>query len=121
MKADGCPEVRRAYATERNCCRLRVNTNGVDTIVAREHAAHRLMVVRLISSRDGADAEPRMWITPPRRSAQAVDELTEAITPYEPVRRIPASLIKRWVTRPSNWPNSQPHRYTGMGGQAEIG
>ncbi|WP_331736964.1 hypothetical protein [Streptomyces sp. NBC_00211] len=62
---------------------------------------HQHLYAQLIPNQDGADAEPRIWITPPRHTVQTVDELAEAIAealaPYQPVR-MPASLIKTWLT-----------------------
>lgn len=64
---------------------------------------HQHLYAQLILNQDGADAEPRIWITPPRHTVQTVDELAEAIAealgPHQPVP-MPASLIKTWLTRP---------------------
>jgi len=42
-------------------------------------------------------AQPRIWITPPRYVVTTVDELAEAIAPYEVVP-LPAEMIKVWLT-----------------------
>jgi hypothetical protein len=69
----------------------------------QDPGGHQHLYAQLIPNQDGPDAEPRIWITPPRHTVQSVDELAEAIAeaiaPYEPVR-MPAVLIKRWLTRP---------------------
>jgi hypothetical protein len=48
------------------------------------------LYAQLILNQDGANTEPRIWITPPRQTVQTVDELAEAIAealaPYQPVR-----------------------------------
>ncbi|AVV45360.1 hypothetical protein QFZ56_006236 [Streptomyces achromogenes] len=48
------------------------------------------LYAQLIPNQGGPDAEPRIWITPPRHTVQTVDELADvisaAIAPYEPVR-----------------------------------
>ncbi|NJP53557.1 hypothetical protein HCJ93_26700 [Streptomyces sp. SBST2-5] len=65
------------------------------------------LYAQLIPNQDGPDAEPRIWITPPRHVVQNVDELADAIAaaiaPYEPVAP-PAVVVKRWLTvRPMSW------------------
>ncbi|MEU6350154.1 hypothetical protein ABZ896_12585 [Streptomyces sp. NPDC047072] len=64
---------------------------------------HQHLYAQLIPNQDGPDAQPRIWITPPRHTVQSVDELAEAIAealvPYQPVR-MPGVLIKTWLTRP---------------------
>ncbi|MDQ0834515.1 hypothetical protein QFZ66_001778 [Streptomyces sp. B4I13] len=63
----------------------------------------RHLYAQLIPNQDGPDAEPQIWITPPRHAVRTVDELADvvaaAIAPYEPVQR-PGVLIKTWLTRP---------------------
>ncbi|GAA1334715.1 hypothetical protein GCM10009647_076540 [Streptomyces sanglieri] len=58
---------------------------------------------RIIHNSDDRDAEPRIWITPPRYVARTIDELAqavaEAIAPYEPIP-MPASIIKMYMTKP---------------------
>lgn len=65
------------------------------------------LYAQLIPNQDGADADPRIWITPPQRLVRDVDELAaviaEAIAPYEPVAP-PAVVVKRWLTtQPVSW------------------
>ncbi|KQV11993.1 hypothetical protein ASE03_28605 [Kitasatospora sp. Root187] len=60
------------------------------------------LYAQIIHNSDDRDAEPRIWITPPRHVLRTVDELAEAIAvaiaPYEAVPP-PASVIKMWLTR----------------------
>jgi hypothetical protein len=64
---------------------------------------HRHLYAQLNLNIDGPDAQPRIWIAPPRYVVQSIDELADAIAkaiaPYGPVPP-PASEIKRWLTRP---------------------
>ncbi|WP_327378845.1 hypothetical protein OG393_33570 (plasmid) [Streptomyces sp. NBC_01216] len=68
----------------------------------QDPGGHQHLYAQLIPNQDGPDAEPRIWITPPRHTVQTLDELAEviaeSIAPYEPVR-MPGVLIKRWLTR----------------------
>ncbi|MFI8793910.1 hypothetical protein [Streptomyces sp. NPDC055105] len=61
------------------------------------------LYAQLIPNRDGPDADPRVWITPPSHLVFSIDELAEAISaaiaPYGPVAP-PAELIKHWLTVP---------------------
>ncbi|MFE9424381.1 hypothetical protein ACFYNO_15585 [Kitasatospora sp. NPDC006697] len=58
---------------------------------------------QIIHNSDDRDAEPRIWITPPRYVVRTIDELAQAIAdalaPYEPIS-IPASIIKMYMTKP---------------------
>ncbi|MFE7709229.1 hypothetical protein ACFU6I_26290 [Streptomyces sp. NPDC057486] len=64
---------------------------------------HQQLYAQLILNEDGADAEPRIWITPPRHTVQTIDELAEAIAEalgsYGPVPP-PTAEVKRWLTAP---------------------
>ncbi|WP_051753739.1 hypothetical protein [Streptomyces achromogenes] len=64
---------------------------------------HQHLYAQLILNQDGADAEPRIWITPPRHTAASFDELAEAIAaalaPYGPVP-VPAAEVEMWLTAP---------------------
>ncbi|MFD9405928.1 hypothetical protein ACFWBN_02730 [Streptomyces sp. NPDC059989] len=61
------------------------------------------LYAQLIANQDGAHADPRIWITPPRYLVRDIEELATviavALVPYVPVPP-PASLIKSWLTEP---------------------
>lgn len=64
---------------------------------------HQHLYAQIIHNQDGPDAEPRIWITPPRHIVRTVDELAaiiaDAISGYGPVPP-PAFEVKRWLTAP---------------------
>lgn len=64
---------------------------------------HGHWYAQIIHNSDDPNAEPRIWITPPRYLVRSVDDLAEtiaqALAPYERIRP-PAVLIKSWLTRP---------------------
>lgn len=57
---------------------------------------------QLYLNSDDRDAEPRIWITPPRYAPRTIDELAQAIAtemaPYEAVAPPPA-VVKLWLRR----------------------
>ncbi|WP_457034339.1 hypothetical protein [Kitasatospora sp. P5_F3] len=61
------------------------------------------LYAQIIHNNDDPDAEPRIWITPPRYVLRTVDELAaaiaEAIAPYYVKVPPPAAVIKMWLTK----------------------
>ncbi|MFC9295036.1 hypothetical protein ACFTWH_17140 [Streptomyces sp. NPDC057011] len=61
------------------------------------------LYAQLFANQDDPDAAPRIWITPPGYELHTVDELaaaiSEALTPYVPVRVLP-EVVTSWLTTP---------------------
>jgi hypothetical protein len=74
------------------------STWGYDGAPGDQH-----LYAQIIHNKDDPDAEPRIWITPPRHVVRTVDELAaviaEAMSGYGPVAP-PALEVKRWLTAP---------------------
>ncbi|BAJ29295.1 MULTISPECIES: hypothetical protein [Kitasatospora] len=94
---------RAATVTDQNVCGIhaffmpgwdKYSTWGRDQMMGCLYA-------QIIHNNDDQDAEPRIWITPPRYAPQTIDELarhvTDALNPYQAVP-LPVDLVKKWLT-----------------------
>lgn len=76
------------------------STWGLDTPFGR--AEHASLYAQLYRNTDDRDAEPRIWITPPRFAPTTLDQLAAAIAveiaPYMPVP-MPPEVVTVWLAR----------------------